>query len=166
MKTTPKLFLAVLTLIASFLVLCATVPSYAVGCPGGAPAPDGECPTTTPPTAPRSSTSSGGESVESADLGDWKLEPDDGNLEAKNTKTCGSGSTAVPVAFDFGCTGTGNAIIDIAFAIFRFLSYGVGLIVIGSIVVAGIQYSASRGDPHATEASIKRVSNAGVGLLL
>ncbi len=77
----------------------------------------------------------------------------------------------VHVAFSFGCLGDDydkplNPIIDIAFAIFRFLSAGVGLIVIGSIIVAGIQYSASRGNPQATEASIKRISNSVIALLL
>jgi hypothetical protein len=87
----------------------------------------------------------------------------------------GETSNQVHVSFDFGCLGddperyTGNSlnpIVDIAFAIFRFLSAGVGLVVIGSIVIAGIQYTASRGDPQATGAAIKRISNSLIGLLL
>ncbi|NBX97324.1 hypothetical protein EBQ81_00465 [bacterium] len=112
-------------------------------------------------------------------LGDFKASPDPGKvLEAKNTKICGSGDgNEVKVAFDFGCAGPDycknksnscslNPIVDIAFAIFRFLSVGVGLIVIGSIIVAGIQYSASRGNPQATQASIKRITSALIGLVV
>lgn len=93
-------------------------------------------------------------------------------LAPKNTHTCGNGEdNVVTVAFDFGCIGSSygkplNPIIDIAFAIFRFLSAGVGLVVIGSIIVAGIQYSTSRGDPGATEASIKRITNSVIALLI
>jgi|GEM_PF-3141563 len=89
---------------------------------------------------------------------------------------CGKGQgNDVKTEFDFGCIGgdatkfsgaTLNPILDIAFAIFRFLSAGVGLIVIGSIVVAGIQYTTSRGDPQQTAAAIKRISNSLIGLLL
>lgn len=89
---------------------------------------------------------------------------------------CGKGEgNEVKVSFDFGCIGGDNTkftgenlspIVDIAFAIFRFLSAGVGLVVIGSIIVAGIQYSASRGDPQATTASIKRISNSLIALLI
>lgn len=91
-------------------------------------------------------------------------------------RECGAGEKVVKVSFNFGCRGPQycegkldcnlNPITDIMFAIFRFLSAGVGLIVIGSIIVAGIQYSASRGNPQATEASIKRITNAIIGLLI
>lgn len=85
---------------------------------------------------------------------------------------CGKGDKAVQVGFNIGCRGEAyprdnlNPIVDMAFALFRFLSIGVGLVVIGSIIVAGIQYSASRGNPQATEAAIKRISSAIIGLLL
>ncbi len=97
------------------------------------------------------------------------LDSKDGSFTASSNK-CGSGSKVVDVSFNFGCLGPGhgelNPITDIAFAIFRFLSAGVGLIVIGSVIVAGIQYTASRGNPQAIEASIKRISNAIIGLLI
>lgn len=89
---------------------------------------------------------------------------------------CGRGDgNEVKVAFDFGCIGgdrskytgdTLNPIIDIAFALFRFLSAGVGLVVIGSIIIAGIQYTASRGEPQATGAAIHRVTNSLIALLI
>ena len=96
------------------------------------------------------------------------------NNEGKHV--CGRGTdNTVTTAFDFGCVGgdtakftgeTLNPIVDIMFALFRFLSAGVGLVVIGSIVLAGIQYTASRGDPQATGASIKRISNSLIALLI
>ncbi|NDC94863.1 hypothetical protein EB118_12870 [bacterium] len=79
---------------------------------------------------------------------------------------CGKGLDAVQVGIDFGCRGEDypgrafNPIYDIAFAIFRFLSVGVGMVVIGSIIFAGVQYSASRGNPQATQAAIKRITGA------
>jgi len=90
---------------------------------------------------------------------------------AATTSKCGSGTNVVDVSFDFGCLGPAygkelNPILDIAFALFRFLSAGVGLVVIGSIIIAGIQYSASRGNPQATQAAIKRITNAIIGLLI
>ncbi|MDB5168785.1 MAG: hypothetical protein JWO41_141 [Candidatus Saccharibacteria bacterium] len=69
-------------------------------------------------------------------------------------------------SIDIGCRGKGNPILDASFGILRFLSAGVGLIVIGSIVFAGIQYSASRGDPQATAAAINRIQSSVIALLI
>lgn len=83
-----------------------------------------------------------------------------------NAKTSGHPCGApeqnpVDPVIDLGCKGQGNPILDIVFAVMRFMSVGAGLIIIGSMVVAGIQYTSSRGDPQATGAAIKRiVSNA------
>jgi hypothetical protein len=85
---------------------------------------------------------------------------------------CGKGSRKVEVGFNIGCRGEEyprdqlNPIVDMAFAIFRVLAAGVGLVVTGSIIVAGIQYSASRGNPQATQAAIARVTNSVVALLI
>lgn len=85
---------------------------------------------------------------------------------------CGKGKNKVYLSVSVGCLGEEypteefNPIIDMAFAFFRFLSAGVGIIVIGSIILAGIQYSASRGNPQATEAAIKRVTNSVLALIL
>lgn len=85
---------------------------------------------------------------------------------------CGKGEDAVRVGVDFGCRGEEfprpalNPIIDMAFAVFRFLSVGVGLVIIGSIMFAGIQYSTSRGNPQATQAAIKRITGAISALVL
>lgn len=90
------------------------------------------------------------------------------NKEGKHQ--CGKGPKAIKVGFNFGCRGEEapgdmNPIVDIMLAIFRFLSTGVGIVVIGSVVVAGIQYTMSRGDPQTTAAAINRVTSA-VGALI
>lgn len=79
--------------------------------------------------------------------------------------TCGGGNSAVHISIDLGCKQKGNPILDMLFAVIRFLSIGVGFVIIGSLIVAGIQYTTSRGDPQATAKALGRVSNT-VGALL
>lgn len=105
-----------------------------------------------------------------------------------STKKYGCGSNdqeggsqgLVDTTIDFGCKGnacaqgstTGycaryhNGIIDLLFALIRVLSDGVGIVVIGSIVVAGIQYSTSQGDPTASAAAITRIRTSLIALLI
>jgi hypothetical protein len=92
----------------------------------------------------------------------------------------GGSDGLVRTTIDFGCKGnacaqgstTGycstyhNGIVDLLFALIRVLSDGVGIVVIGSIVVGGIQFSASRGDPSASAAAITRVRTSLIALLL
>lgn len=92
---------------------------------------------------------------------------------------CGSQDNAVRTTIDFGCYGEAcvkasssaycasphSAVIDLIFAIIRFLSYGVGLIIVASLIVAGIQYSTSQGDPKATAAAETRIRST-IGALL
>ncbi len=80
--------------------------------------------------------------------------------------SCGSASQKVNVSIDIGCHHKGNPIVDVVFAIIRLLSIGVGIVVVLMVVIAGIQYSASQGDPNATAKAIARVRNALIGLLL
>lgn len=95
-----------------------------------------------------------------------------GDAELDNEVYCGKGDKQVRISFDIGCLGNAyegdeyNPVLDMMFALLRFVSTGVGLIVIGSIIWAGIQYSASRGNPQMTEAAIKRVANSMIALLL
>ncbi|MDB5175777.1 MAG: hypothetical protein JWM81_635 [Candidatus Saccharibacteria bacterium] len=74
---------------------------------------------------------------------------------------CGAG--AVPKSYmpviNIGCKNKGNPIVDALFAIIRFLSYGVGLIIVGSLIVAGIQYTTARDDPQAVAAAQKRIKS-------
>jgi hypothetical protein len=86
---------------------------------------------------------------------------------------CGGGKDAygkanptVRMSFNLGCTGHGNPILDVTFAIIRFLSAGVGLVIVGSMIVAGIQYIGSRGDPNATAQAINRIRSNVIALLL
>jgi hypothetical protein len=101
-------------------------------------------------------------------------------VAAAATYACGSGKERVETSIDFGCYGSQcgkagassfcsadhNGVVDILFAIIRFLSAGVGLVVIGSIVWAGIQYTTSRGDPQASAAAIKRIRNTVIALAI
>lgn len=78
---------------------------------------------------------------------------------------CGGGSDAVKTQFNFGCQGKGGPITDLVFALIRFLSFGVGLVIAASIIYAGIMYSTSSGNPENTQAAKKRILNAVVGLV-
>lgn len=93
----------------------------------------------------------------------------------------GDGSTSgdketkgvVKTKFNFGCVGdkykggdTLNPIIDVMYAIIKFLTVGVGLVMVASIIWAGIQYSSSQGNPEQTQAAKNRIQNAIIGLVL
>jgi hypothetical protein len=88
-----------------------------------------------------------------------------GGVAAGSAEKCGN-NPAVGISIKIGCRGKGNPIADMAFAVIRVLSAGVGLVVIGSIVVGGIQYSASRGDPQATAQAINRIRSSFYALLI
>jgi hypothetical protein len=79
---------------------------------------------------------------------------------------CGAGANAVSTSIDIGCKKEGNPIVDAAFAIIRLLSDGVGLVIVGSIIYAGIQYSSSGGDPQSTAKAIHRIRESLVALLI
>ena len=64
------------------------------------------------------------------------------------------------------CNNYHNGILDLSFAIIRFLSDGVGIVIIGSIIVAGIQYTTSQGDPNATSAAMGRIRSSLIALLI
>lgn len=50
--------------------------------------------------------------------------------------------------------------------IINFMSFGVGIVVVGLIVVAGIQYITSGGVPQKIEAARHRITNAIIALVL
>lgn len=85
---------------------------------------------------------------------------------AVNGHVCGAAPNAVTTSIDIGCTGTGNPILDATYAVIRFLSAGVGLVIVGSIVLAGIQYSTSRGDPQSTAKALGRIRSTLFALLI
>lgn len=97
-----------------------------------------------------------------------------GEINNKDIKTggyCGGMSAdgetnnRIRTAIDIGCKGKGNPILDALFAVMRFLTLGVGLVLVASTVVAGIQYTTSRGDPQATAKALGRITST-VGALL
>jgi hypothetical protein len=79
---------------------------------------------------------------------------------------CGSGKTAYHPSLDLGCSGKGNSILDLTFAAIRFLSIGVGLVIVASMVYAGLQYIGARGDPNANAQAIKRIQSNVTALLI
>jgi hypothetical protein len=94
-------------------------------------------------------------------------------LSAYAVQACGGGLDGTGKAnptytpsIDVGCKGIGNPITDFTFGIIRILSDGVGLVIIGSIIVGGIQFSASRGDPQATAKAITRIRATVIALFI
>lgn len=76
------------------------------------------------------------------------------------------GNSGVDISINIGCKGEGNAIIDMLKAVTRFLAVGVGIVVAASIIIAGIQYMTSSGNPQALQAAKGRITNAVVALLI
>ncbi len=73
----------------------------------------------------------------------------------------------VKIAFDVGCRDDfSNPILAYLVAILRFLTYGVGVVVIMMIIVGGIQYSAAGGNAQAVGAAKARILNAVIALIL
>ena len=81
-------------------------------------------------------------------------------------KHCGDEARRVVVSLNIGCRGVNNPIVDMTFAFIRFMSVGVGVVAVGSIILGGIQYTASSGDPKNTAKAISRISNTVIALLL
>jgi hypothetical protein len=88
---------------------------------------------------------------------------------------CGSGKNAVGTSINFGCEGknckTSNkdgcsALTDATFAIIRFLSAGVGIIIIGSTIWAGVQYSMAADDPSKVGKAKDRLKNNFFALMM
>ena len=78
----------------------------------------------------------------------------------------GAGNKSVATSINIGCRGKGNPIIDATFAIIRFLSTGVGIVIVGSTIYAGIQYTMSRGEPQLVATAINRLRANAWALLL
>lgn len=78
---------------------------------------------------------------------------------------CGSGSNAVGTSIDIGCKGQGNPITDMVFAVIRFLSNGAGIVIVASLIWAGIQYILARDDPSRVGQAKERIMNT-LGALL
>jgi hypothetical protein len=96
-------------------------------------------------------------------------------VQASAKYQCGSGKNAVKTSINIGCYGASckssnahgcSALLDATFAIIRFLSAGVGLVVIGSVIWAGIQYTAARDDPSAVGKAKSRIMSSLTALLI
>ncbi len=145
---------------------------------GGDPDSDGDgIPDTTDTDS--GSAGSGGISSNSPTAGLEDLTPlgsDEPPAVASDSgRQCGkseSGKGEVILSFSIGCRGESfpgpyyNAIYDALLAILRFLSTGVGIIAVASLIVAGIQYSSAQGNPQVVQNAIKRASSTGGALLL
>ncbi len=81
-------------------------------------------------------------------------------------KCCGEGGNAVETSIDLGCTGKGNPIMDMLFAAIRFLSAGVGVVVVFSTILAGIQYTTSRDNPESTQKAKGRLVSNVIALVV
>ena len=87
--------------------------------------------------------------------------------EAYAGKKCGKGSTTVNTKLDLGCKRQNkNPIIDLAYALIRFLSVGVGIVVVASVVFAGIMYTTSEGNPEKTAQAKSRIQTSIMALIL
>lgn len=91
--------------------------------------------------------------------------------QAKGGYQCGKGPNAYKTRINFGCLGQNaktnmNPLEDFLFAAIRFLSYGVGVVLVGSMIWAGIQYSTSEGNPESTQAAKNRIRDAVIGLFV
>lgn len=79
----------------------------------------------------------------------------------------GDNCGGVNVAFSVGCRDDfSNPILAYLVALLRFLSYGVGIVVILMIVIGGIQYAAAGDNAQSVSAAKKRIVNAFTALLL
>jgi hypothetical protein len=118
----------------------------------------------TPTTQPNGTFNTG----DNTDLGNNSGHTD------KSTKTindtCGGtvdgDDESVGLSINIGCRGKGNPVTDMLFAVIRILSDGVGLIVVGSIIVGGIQYTGSRGDPQSTAMAVNRIRSSVFALII
>ncbi len=75
---------------------------------------------------------------------------------------CGDGPDQVHLRIDLGCQGDeydgpGGAIGDLLFSIIRFLSVGVGVVVVIAIIASGIQYTMGEGNPEVTQQAKGRI---------
>lgn len=133
-------------------MICSTSVAYAVNAP--------------PPgctgTAAKPICGGGGSTLQTGDTNKGKYQ-------------CGSGKSAVYTSIDFGCKGSAcksnnpsgcSALTDAIFAIIRFLSIGVGLVIVASMVWAGLQYVMSRDDPSAVGKAKERILSNIVALLV
>lgn len=83
--------------------------------------------------------------------------------------SCGTDSDGHPIqtSIDYGCTSTaGGPIYGFVRAIIKFASGLVGLVVIMMLIIGGIRYITSAGNPKLVAAAKTQIINAVIGLVL
>lgn len=96
----------------------------------------------------------------------------DRDAASNEGRLCGRGEKAVITAIPLGCRGNlnpndpFNPIYDMLFAFVRLLSAGVGIALVIGMVIAGLMYTTSRGDPQATAKAIERIRAVITALLV
>ena len=73
--------------------------------------------------------------------------------------TCKGVSTSINVECD-----DGNPIYSYVTAIVNFIAAGVGIAIVANVMIGGVQYMTSRGNPQNTQAAISRITNAFIAL--
>lgn len=64
------------------------------------------------------------------------------------------------------CEQRNNPIINLVFSLIRFLTFGIGILIIFSIILSGFQYMTAQGNSQTTGKALKRIFNAVIALLL
>lgn len=80
--------------------------------------------------------------------------------------SCGGGNQSVNTSINFGCSNSGNPIADFTFSIIRFLSVGVGIVLVLSLIIAGIQYMTAGGEPQSMAKAKSRIMSTVIALLV
>jgi flagellar basal body-associated protein FliL len=70
------------------------------------------------------------------------------------------------ITINIGCVGRGNPVTDLMFAIIRFLTNGVGIVIVGSLIYGGIMYSTSGDSPETNAKAKKRIRSNIVALMI
>lgn len=86
--------------------------------------------------------------------------------QVQASNSCGGPGQEVKTTINFGCQHKGNPLLDMTFAIIRFLSYGVGFVLVASLIMGGIQYTTAQSDPQASAAAQKRLQSVIIALLV
>lgn len=71
----------------------------------------------------------------------------------------------VSTSIEVDCSNAENPIYSYIIAIVNFISAGVGIAIVANVMIGGVQYMMSGGNPQVTQAAVKRIINALIALL-
>jgi uncharacterized membrane protein YraQ (UPF0718 family) len=91
---------------------------------------------------------------------------EDNGVFNSETRTCNPRTTSTNVDGQIDVEGSGDEIFDLIQNVINILFGMSAFVVIGMIIVAGIQYSTAGGSPQATTDAKKKISNAILALVL